>query len=153
MLPDLHPPRTLECLRHYARFQEELIKPLLQDRTELGSHFRETDIQEWTQFHSSVWGKGPNSLDTTEPVIRGPDPISGSLIHPDVVPSDRSVMPKPDHLDSCWRFTCEKFFIRPEYKEAEEFVISIFGAVQAVTVAGLVISGQRGIGSSFPAQP
>ena len=52
-------------------------------------------------FWYSTWDKDPNLFDETEEVIKGSDPIG---------------------------FGCEKFLIRPEYKEAEEFAPSTCGA-------------------------
>jgi hypothetical protein len=97
------------------------------------------------RFWLSVWGK--DTLDKTEEVVRGPNPIDDSLILPDVVPSHRDVMLKPKNLDKCWSVHCKKILIRPEYKEAEEFVLSTFGA--PIMNDALVVTGQPGIGSSI----
>ena len=134
---------TLHSLQKYANEQEERIKLFLESAPESFS-LRGTRNPYWKRFFSSTWGMGPDSFDKSEPVVRGPDAIDNSRILPDVVPSDRNVMLKPAHLDDCWRFGCEKFFIRPEYEEARGFALSTFAAEEAV--CGLVIAGQPGIG-------
>jgi len=87
----------------------------------------------------------PNFLDQSEPVVRGPDAISDSRILPDIVPNNHSVMLKPDYVEDCWHFNCKKFLIRPEYKEAERFILSTFHSERVVS--GLVIAGQSDTGS------
>ena len=134
---------TLQSLRGYASQQEENIKLVL-DFDPWSPYLRETTDPSWKQFYSSAWGTDPDSFDKSEPAARGPDTVDDSLILPDVVPINRDVMSKPDHLDACWRFECERFLIRPEYKEAEEFILSNFGPERAIS--NLMITDQPGIG-------
>lgn len=141
MSSDSNPPCTLKSLWSYAHRQECLIQRLLEPEN---LYFSPTPFQAWVQLHSSRWGKNPDSLEETEPVIRGPDAIDDQLILPDVLPSNRSVMPKPASLDECWTFDAKKFLIRPEYKEAKEYVLSMSGSAP-----GVVIAGQPGIGLSL----
>lgn len=147
MSSDSNPPRTLKSLWHYAHCQEGLIRPLLKPED---LYFRQAPFPAWVQLHSSAWGKNPDSLDTTEPVIRGPDTIDNTSILPDVVPSHCKVMLKPNPLGKCWRFGAERFLIRSEYEEAEEYLLSGFDQ----EAPGVVITGQPGIGlSPLSAQP
>ena len=135
-------PTTLKSLQQYASDQTELVDSLLNTYPQ-NTRFRDTDKQEWVQFWSSTWGRDPDSLDKKEEVLRGPDRIEESLILPGVVPTHCDVMLKPKALESCWDFDCEKIFIRPEYKEAEEFVLSACGAVRPYRA--FVVTGQPGI--------
>jgi hypothetical protein len=143
MSSDLNP-TTLRSLQHYASRQTELIDSLLKKSPYL---FRDPSNDDWLPFWTSAWGKDLDSLDTTEEVLRGPDPIDNSLILPDVVPDHRDVMLKPEKMVNCWRFECEKIFIRPEYREAEEFVLSICGAPGKCDA--LIITGTLGTGLSL----
>ncbi|KAF9648091.1 hypothetical protein BDM02DRAFT_3187371 [Thelephora ganbajun] len=133
MLCDLNPtttpePTTLRSLQRYASHQTELIESLL-DPSSPNHHFRDCDDEYWVQFWLSVWDKDPDSLDETEKVEGDPDPIDGSPILSDVVPSNRDVMNQPG-----------------AYREAEEFALSVCGG--AAKYDGLVIAGQPGIGKS-----
>jgi len=86
-----------------------------------------------------AWGKDPDSFDKSEGVERGISRIDDFLMFPDVVPSSRNVMPKPYILEICWLHECEAIFIRPEYEEAEGFVLSACGSAEryrAVVVIG-----------------
>jgi len=148
MLSESNPPRTLEYLLRYASHQEDLIRPLLNPTN---FYLQRTRFEAWEQLHSSAWGKHPDYLDTTEPVIRDSDATNNQFIFPDVVPSDRSVMSRPTPLGKCWNFRAEKFLIRSEYKEAEEHVLSVTGFDQ--DAPGVVVTGQPGIGLSLSAWP
>ncbi|KAF9648100.1 hypothetical protein BDM02DRAFT_2349856 [Thelephora ganbajun] len=53
-------------------------------------------------------------------------------------------MNQPGAAKCCWHFKCKQIFIRSEYKEAEEFALSVCG--DAAKYDGLVIAGQPGIG-------
>jgi len=134
---------TLQSLQNYASEQEERIQSFLKSAPE-NYYLRETCDESWKRFYSSTWGKDPDSFDKSEPVARGPDAINDSRILPNVVPRNRNVMLKPDRLDDHWCFECEKFLIRPEYEEAESFVLSAFGVERAIS--GVVIAGQPGTG-------
>ena len=130
-------PITLQSLQPYAAHQEELIEALLARDTQ-NFRFREPE-EAWTPFWESVWGKDLKF--EKEQVVRDPHPISDSLILPDVVPPHCVLLPKPKTLDDCWKgFQLKKIFIRDEFKEAEEFVLSIFGEAKmyydAVTITG-----------------
>lgn len=137
-------PATLRSLQDYVPGQTELIDSLL-NTLPLNSHFKDPSKQAWRRLWSSVWDKNPDSLETTEAVKRGPDPVDDSLI-PDVVPSHCDVMLKPESLDECWRFRCKKIFVRSEYKEAEEFVLST--CATPMVYDAMIITGQPGVGSS-----
>jgi len=60
-------------------------------------------------------------------------------------------MSKPTTLGKCWGLGAEKFLIRPEYKEAEGYVLSVTGFDQ--DAPGVVVTGQPGIGLSLSAWP
>ena len=141
MSSDSNPSHALKCLQRYARHQENLIQSLLQSEDDT---LRRTTLKRWEELHSSAWGKDPDSLDETEPVIRGPDPIDNQSLLPDVVPSSRSVMSKPATLDNCWNLRAKKYLIRSEYKEVEEYVLSTSGSAP-----GVVVTGRPGIGLSL----
>lgn len=141
---------TLRSLQKYASEQEERIKSFLTCASE-NYYLRETSDVHWKRFYSSPWDTDPDSFDKSEPVIRGPDAIDTSQLLPDGIPGSRHVMLKPDHLDVCWPFECEKFLIRPEYEQAGGFALSIFGAERAVSI--VVIAGQPGIGFPLSIQP
>ena len=140
---------SLESLHTYAEKQQERIAKIL-GRNEENQYFKPT-VPLFRELHSSAWGNDIGSLDESESVDKGPGPIDDSLLLPSVRPSDRRVMRKLEHLDSFWYFRCSSFLIRSEYVEAEKFVLDMFGVGQSVD--GVVICGQPGIGSSFPAQP
>jgi len=134
---------TLKSLQDYTSRQEERIESLMESPSE-DYYLQETREETWKQLYYSAWGADLGSLDKSEPVVRAPDAINNALILPDIVPINRNVMPKPHNLDDCWRFECEKFLIRSEYKEAEGFVLSNFDPEQKVS--NVVITGQPGIG-------
>jgi len=148
MSPDSNPaappgPTTLESLRHYASSQTKLIESAL----ESPHLFKTPDNFYWMELWRATWGKDPDSFDKPERVESGPDSTNNSLIFPGVVPSNRNVMSKPDVLNNCWGpFECKKIFIRSEYKEAEEFLLSICGS--GMDYDAVVIAGQPGIGLS-----
>jgi hypothetical protein len=151
MSSDLNPatptgPTTLRSLRQYASRQTALIDSLSNVSPE-NPVLWDTGNRCWVQFYKSAWGAGegnPDSLDKRGDVA-SPSPEIRDLILPDVVPNKQDEMLKPEHLDTCWPFRCEKFLVRSEYKETEEFVLSTcvdgFGAV--------VVTGRPGIGLSL----
>ena len=138
-------PLTLESLRQYASGQMELIRQV----SDKGLRFKSLEgpgAADWRLFRREVWGKGLSHLDTVEEVQRGPGAIiDDPVILPDGVPSRCDVMLKPEILEDCWSTNCTKIFIRPEYKEAEEFALSTCGAV--IPYNAFVVSGQPGIGT------
>jgi len=142
-------PLTLQSLASYAAHQEELIRSLMEDNP--GDNlFRDPKMKGWTTFWESCWGK-PVGHEMEEKVVRGPAPISDSLIFPDVVPFVRRVVLKPTSLDNIWGgFRCKKFLIRHEYKEADEFLLSTFNDEGIFTA--VIATGQPGIGLSFSYQ-
>ena len=140
-------PTTLGFFRHYAPHQEELITSLSESHPSEPRFVDLAEDNEWVIFYSSVWGKDLATFDDHEATVnRGPNKIDDSLFLPDVVPDTCHVMLKPNGLDDCWRFTCEKIFIRPEYKEAEEFLLSTCAAKSVIKA--VVVTGRPGIGSS-----
>jgi len=133
-------PLTLQSLQRYAVRQEELIESLLDTAPD---YFQNPDLKVWTTFWESAWGKGA-ALER-ESVVRDPKRISDSLIPPDVVPPYCDGILKPKSLDDFWGgFGCKKFLIRHEYKEAEEFVCSVFSEEGMFSAA--IVTGQTAIG-------
>ena len=106
---------------------------------------RDPNLPQWVEFWRSVWGVQVS--DENHRVIRSPAPhaIDDPSILPDAVPSSCLVMTYPTEAKKCWKFKCEKIFIRSEYNKAEEFVLSRC----AGEIAAIVIAGQPGIGSFF----
>lgn len=133
-------PTTMMSLQRYASDQNAVIKMLIGR-----GRFRDFDHPDWKDLFDSTWGANLDDLDTTEKVQRDPDPIDDSLILPDVVPLDCNVMPNSEVLDRCWPSKCDKFFIRSEYKEAEQFALSAY----ADGFDALIVTGQPGIGLSL----
>lgn len=136
---------TLESLRQYTPRQTKAIESLL-DPSFSGRYFRNPSDTEWFQFWESAWGNGPGIFEETEKVERGPDPIDDTLID---VPPDRDVMVVPEVTRCFWDFDFDftKILVRSDYKEAEEFALSICGA--PVMHRMLLVSGQPGIGLSL----
>jgi hypothetical protein len=136
---------TLRSLQRYASIQTELIESILQDPSLPNSDFQDSRDKCLAQLLRSIWEKDLESLDETEKVERGSDPVDDSLI---VVPLDRDVMHVPKVMNGCWNFEHHhrKVLIRSEFKEAEEFAISSCGEVNMTRV--LMVAGQSGIGLS-----
>ena len=139
-------PLTLESLRQYVSGQMQLLIQLSDKAPPRFKFVEGPSAEDWEVLRREVWGKGLNHLDTTEEVQRGPGAIIDDPgILPDGVPSRCDAMLKPEVLEDCWSTNCAKIFIRPEYKEAEEFAVSTCGA--AIPYNAFVVSGQPGIGS------
>ena len=133
-------PLVLEDLQLYISRQTEVIEQLYSSD---GFH----DLRpgnNWEILWKSIWGKGTDSLDTTQKVERGYncDIIDKALL-PDVAPIQCEIMKKPVALNACWGFSCERFLIRSEYKTAEDFLLStsIKGFPRAA-----IVTGRPGIG-------
>ena len=136
----------LASLQRYASHQTGLIESL----SSQGGFFHDTDPDDnWVKLWFTFWGK-EGGWDTTRKVIRGFDPIDDFLL-PHVVPAECDVMIKPGVVDNCWHLESESIFIRSEYKEAEEFAVSVCGAARRNMA--LMVAGQPGIGSSLSISP
>jgi hypothetical protein len=143
-------PTALGDLSYYAPRQTKLIEsnPYRGIR---GPLLRDTNHGNWKLLWTSIWGvKDPDALDATQEVSRGTgsDAVDDELAFPDGAPTHCNVMTKPGVLDHCWNFKCEKIFVRSEYKEAEDFIVSVCGKAQTPPCA-LVVTGQPGIGLHF----
>jgi len=118
----------------------EVIKPLFDP-----SHFcfQDTNNIVWIEFWKSAWDKDPHTFEETEVVERGCNPIDDSRI---IVPPFRDVMVTPEVTRLCWNFRSKisRIFIRPDYKEAEEFALSSCGL--DAPLHGVSVVGQPGIG-------
>jgi len=141
-------PTTLSSLQRHSPQQNARIKAFSrQSRSYYLKNISTTD--KWLGFWKSVWGKQDvDSLDRSERVNRGPDPIDDSLIFPDVIPSSCVAMAKPPATNDVWNFDCENILVRSEYKEAEEVVLSAC----ATRDRALVVIGQPGTGFVFSIQ-
>ena len=112
----------LSSLQRHAFHQTGLIESL----SSQGGFFHDLDPDDnWVKLWFTFWGK-EGGWDTTQQVIRGFDPIDDFLL-PHVVPAECDVMIKPGVVDNCWHLESESIFIRSEYKEAEEFAVSVCG--------------------------
>jgi hypothetical protein len=136
-------PLTLESLSHYAPFQAKAIELILNTPAP-NRHFKPSDAADWIRLWSEVWGKGLGPLNERGERREDSDILNNPYILPDGAPSHFNVMPKPKGLDHCWITRCDKFFVRPEYEEAEDFVLSICSVMHKYRA--LLIIGQRGIG-------
>jgi hypothetical protein len=153
-------PTTLRSLQRYASRQTELIESLLNPAYP-NSHFRDSTGQDWVSFWLSTWGnQDPDSLGTRQKVERDSNSKATGKDNSDdedddedydEVPLECDVMIKPEAVDNCWHFICEKFFVRSEFKEAEEFILSTCGIPMAPSI--LVVAGQVGIGLNLSPRP
>jgi len=120
----------------------EVIEPLFDP-----SHycFQDSNNIDWVGLWRSAWDKDPRTFEKTEVVERGRNPINDSRI---IVPPLRDVMLTPEAAKLCWNFKFKfaEIFIRPDYKEAEEFLISSCGV--DIRLDGILVVGQPGIGLS-----
>lgn len=136
------PEHTLKSFQHHAPCQTEIIESLLDPSRYL---FQDRNDIDWVELWQSAWDKDPRTFEKTEVVERGRNPINDSRI---TAPPVRDVMVTPEIAKLCWNFG-SKFagiFIRDDYKEAEEFVISRCGV--DAPLHGVLVVGQPGIGLS-----
>ena len=134
-------PMTLEPLVAYTSDQTDRIEALLDNPD---SPLCEPSLKCWGKLWTAVWGKKRFS-ETMREIQRGLDPIDDSIL-PDGVPTVVNVMIQEviDLVD--WDPMPKNILIRPEYKIAEDFILSSCGAVPALKA--VVIAGQPGIGLS-----
>ena len=144
-------PSDLDLLKEFAPAQNQRIRTLLQKKPggTLPPHFTFSHQEEWNALWKATWDKGGGSFEAREDVVRdGVDAIDNSLL-PDPIPSHCNVATKPPGLEEIWKFVCKKFFVRPEYDEAQAAAVQLCGhdPKESHPYDVLVFSGQPGQGS------
>ena len=132
---------NLDLLREYTKDQTNSINNLAT------SLLPDSDFPAWNELWRSVWGVQAGDLsDKKHIVVRSPHPdaIDDSSLLPHTVPPSCLVMPYPAETKQCWKFKCEKIFIRSVYNKAEEFALS---CCDNKRIEAVIFSRQPGIGS------
>jgi hypothetical protein len=138
---------TLPDLQQYADVQNTAIKLLYESQMDPKNpvFFTRCHLPVWNAILSEIWKQGENTFQETVEVLRGAgsERFDDTLLD-DTVPAQCNVATMPGSiLGDTWG---RKYFIRPEYEEAQKAALWACGFSNPDPFDNIVFSGSPGIG-------